>query len=335
MRITVFSTQAHDRQFLQQANADGRHALVFVEARLEAASAALAAGSQAVCAFVNDRLDAATLGALHAQGIRLVLLRCAGFNQVDLAAAAALGMVVGRVPEYSPHAVAEHAVALLLTLNRKIHRAHARVREGNFSLDGLLGFDLHGSTVGVVGTGKIGGCFARIMAAFGCRVLAFDPAPDAGLAACGVRYVALADLLGESDIVSLHCPLNPATQHLINARTLGLMKPGALLVNTSRGGVVDTKALITALKRRQLGGLALDVYEEEADLFFRDLSADVMQDDVFARLLTFPNVLITGHQGFFTVQALTAIATTTLGNADAFERDGRALHPVVLVPSQA
>lgn len=328
MWITVFSTQPHDRRFLEAANASRGHRLVFVESRLEAGSAALAAGSGAVCAFVNDRLDAATLEALRGLSVRLVLLRCAGFNQVDLAAAERLGLAVARVPEYSPHAVAEHAVALLLALNRKIHRAYARVREGNFALDGLLGFDLHGSTVGVVGTGKIGGCFARIMLAFGCRVLAHDPAPDPALQAAGVVYAPLGELWARSDVLSLHCPLTPATHHLVDATALQAMKPEVLIVNTSRGGVVDTRALIAALKRKRIGGLALDVYEEEGDLFFRDLSADVMQDDVFARLLTFPNVLVTGHQGFFTRQALDAIAETTLDNASAFERDGRPLHGV-------
>lgn len=330
MRISVFSSQRYDREFLEAANTAGRHVLHFLDARLEPGTATLAAGSEAVCAFVNDRLDADTLAALHALGIRLVLLRCAGFNQVDLGAAARLGLAVARVPEYSPHAVAEHAVALLLALNRKIHRAHARVREGNFALDGLLGFDLHGSTVGVVGTGKIGGCFARILLAFGARVLAFDPAPDPALASAGVHYAELPTLFAESDVLSLHCPLTPATRHLIDDAALRAMKPGALLVNTSRGAVVDTRALIAALKRRQLGGLALDVYEEEADLFFQDHSAEVLQDDVFARLLTFPNVLITGHQGFFTVQALKAIAETTLANAEAFEARGVPLHPVAL-----
>lgn len=328
MRIAVYSARSYDRQFLTQANADGRHALTFLDARLDASTAAAAAGAQAVCAFVNDHLDRAALEALHALGVRLVLLRSAGFNHVDLAAAAALGLAVARVPEYSPHAVAEHTVALILTLNRKIHRAHARVREGNFALEGLLGFDLHGSTVGVVGTGKIGGRFARIMSAFGCRILACDPQRDAEIDALGAEYVALPELLSASDIVSLHCPLTPSTRHLIDARALARMKPGAMLVNTSRGAVLDTRAVIASLKRGHLGGLGLDVYEEEADLFFRDLSDEVLQDDVFARLLTFPNVLITGHQGFFTAQAMSAIAQTTLDNADAFARDGRPLHPV-------
>jgi D-lactate dehydrogenase len=328
MRIVVYSARSYDRRFLEQANADGRHTLSFLEARLESATAVASDGAQAVCAFVNDCLDADVLRRLHAQGVRLILLRSAGFNHVDLVAAADLGLCVARVPEYSPYAVAEHTVALILTLNRKIHRAHARVREGNFALEGLLGFDLRASTVGVIGTGKIGGCFARIMAAFGCRLLACDPQSNPDVLALGAEYVTLPELLAASDVVSLHCPLTPATRHLIDAPALARMKPGAMLVNTSRGAVVDTRAVVAALKRGQLGGLALDVYEEEGDLFFRDLSDDVLQDDVFARLLTFPNVLITGHQGFFTVQAMTAIAETTLDNADAFARDGRPAHPV-------
>jgi D-lactate dehydrogenase len=328
MRIVVYSTRPYDRQFLSQANADGRHELVFLEARLDASTTATAAGAQAVCAFVNDRLDAPALQALHALGVRLLLLRSAGFNHVDLHAAARLGVAVGRVPEYSPHAVAEHTAALVLTLNRKIHRAHARVREGNFQLEGLLGFDLHGSTVGVVGTGRIGRCFARIMAGFGCRILAFDPVPHDEIAALGGRYSELPEMLAASDIVSLHCPLTPATRHLIDAPALARMRRGAMLINTSRGAVVDTRAAIDALKSGHLGSLGLDVYEEEGDLFFRDLSAEVLQDDVFARLLTFPNVVITGHQAFFTTQALTAIAEITLANADAFAATGAPLHAV-------
>jgi D-lactate dehydrogenase len=326
MRVAVFSTRPYDRRFL--AAAGGGHAWRFLEARLDADSAAAAEGCDAVCAFVNDRLDAPTLERLHLLGVRLVALRCAGFNQVDLVAAAALGVAVGRVPEYSPHAVAEHTVALVLTLNRKIHRAHARVREGNFALDGLLGFDLHGRTVGVIGTGKIGACFVRIMAGFGCRVLAHDPRPDPACQALGARYVPLAELLAASDIVSLHCPLTPATHHLVDAAALAAMKPGAMLVNTSRGAVIDTPAVVAALKVGVLGSLGIDVYEEEADLFFRDLSDEVLLDDVLARLLTFPNVVVTGHQAFFTEDALAAIAATTVANLDAFEAGGRPAHPV-------
>lgn len=328
MRVTVYSTKPYDRRFLDEANAAGHHQLAYHEARLDAATAATAAGSQAVCAFVNDQVDQPALQALHGLGVRLVALRSAGFNNVDLEAAARLGIAVGRVPEYSPHAVAEHTAALVLTLNRKIHRAHARVREGNFALEGLLGFDLHGRTVGVVGTGKIGECFLRIMAGFGCRLLASDPAVNPACEALGARYVPLPELLAESDIVSLHCPLTPQTHHLIGEAALARMKPGAMLVNTSRGAVIDTRAVIRALKSGRLGSLGIDVYEEEASLFFRDLSADVIRDDVFARLLTFPNVLVTGHQGFFTADALAAIAATTIANLDRFAAHGQPLHPV-------
>lgn len=328
MHVVTYSTKAYDRRFLDAANADGRHRFTYLEARLETATVAAAEGAQAVCAFVNDCLDAQVLAALAQRGVRLVALRSAGFNHVDLEAAAAHGIAVGRVPEYSPYAVAEHTAALVLTLNRKIHRAHARVREGNFALEGLLGFDLHGRVAGVVGTGKIGLAFCRIMRGFGCEVLAFDPSPRPEEEAPGVRYVALDELLARSDVVSLHCPLTPATHHLIDAPALASMKPGAMLVNTSRGAVIDTRAVIAALKSGHLGSLGLDVYEEEADLFFRDLSGQVLHDDVFARLLTFPNVVITGHQAFFTEDALRAIAATTLANLDAFAREGRPLHAV-------
>lgn len=328
MRIAVYSTKSYDRRFLDEANAAGRHELAYLEPRLDATTAVAAAGCTAVCAFVNDQLNAGVLQTLQDLGIRMVALRSAGFNNVDLAAAARLGIAVGRVPEYSPYAVAEHTAALVLTLNRKIHRAHARVREGNFALEGLLGFDLHGRTVGVVGTGKIGAAFCRIMAGFGCEVLAFDPAPSPEVLAAGVRYVPLPELLARSDVISLHCPLTPATHHLIDAAALARMKHGAMLVNTSRGAVVDTRAVIAALKSGALGSLGLDVYEEEADLFFRDLSGEVLHDDVFARLLTFPNVVVTGHQAFFTEDALRAIAATTIANLDAFAAGGRPLHPV-------
>jgi len=333
MRVAVFSTRPYDREFLERARlaASPDAQFDYLEARLDLSTVAAAAGAQAVCAFVNDSLDARVLTRLQQLGVRLILLRCAGFNQVDLKAAADLGLAVGRVPEYSPYAVAEHTVALLLTLNRKIHRAHARVREGNFALDGLLGFDLHGRTVGVVGTGRIGSSFARIMNGFGCRLLGFDPQPDPACEQLGMAYVPLADLLAQSDVVSLHCPLTPGTRHLIDAAALAGMRHGAMLLNTSRGALLDTGAAIAALKTGQLGSLGLDVYEEEAALFFRDLSSAALQDDVFARLLTFPNVVITGHQGFFTADALTAIAETTLANLQSFERSGRPLHAVNLI----
>ncbi|HKU95703.1 MAG TPA: 2-hydroxyacid dehydrogenase [Vineibacter sp.] len=328
MRVVVYSTKPYDRRFLDTANTGAGHDLVYLEPRLMLSTAVAAAGAPVVCAFVNDVLGARELAALAEQGTRLVALRCAGFNNVDLAAARDLGMTVARVPEYSPHAVAEHAVALILALNRKLHRAHARVREGNFDLDGLLGFDLFNATVGIIGTGKIGAALVRIMRGFGCRVLVHDVKPDSGCEAAGARYVTLETLLATADIVSLHCPLTPATHHMINTKTLAQMKPGVMLINTSRGAVIDTRAVIDGLKSGQIGSLGLDVYEEEAELFFRDLSQSVIQDDLFARLLTFPNVLITGHQAFFTREALSGIAETTIGNITAFERTGRALHEV-------
>jgi D-lactate dehydrogenase len=326
MRVAVFSAKPYDRQFLAAAGAG--HDFTWIESRLDAQTARLAEGHEAACLFVNDRADAAALGVLAAGGVRFLALRSAGFNHVDLAAAARLGIGIGRVPAYSPEAVAEHAVALILALNRRIHRAYARVREGNFALEGLLGFDLHGKTVGLVGTGQIGLAFARIMAGFGCRLLGFDPQPSPQAPALGLEYLPLDDLLARSDIVSLHCPLTPGTRHLIDAAALARMKRGAMLVNTSRGGILDTAAVIEALKSGQLGHLGLDVYEEEEKLFFEDLSATVIADDVFARLLTFPNVLITGHQGFFTAEAMRAIAETTVANIDAFARSGEAKFPV-------
>ncbi|MEW5931112.1 MAG: 2-hydroxyacid dehydrogenase [Gemmatimonadota bacterium] len=320
MRIAVFSTKRYDRESLAAANERHGHELAYLEPRLTPETAPLARGYPAVCAFVNDVLSAEVLRTLAEGGTRMLALRSAGFNNVDLRAAEELGMVVARVPAYSPHAVAEHAVALILALDRKIHRAYNRVREGNFSLDGLLGFDLHGRAVGIVGTGKIGEAFARIMAGFGCRLLAVDPFPRAEVEALGARYVALEELFAESDVIALHTPLTPETHHVIDAAALARMKPGVMLINTGRGALVDTPAVIDALKCGRIGALGLDVYEEEADLFFEDHSGDVITDDVFARLLTFPNVLVTAHQGFFTEEALRAIAETTLGNVSAFER---------------
>lgn len=324
----MFSTKAYDREFLEAANASHRHELVFLEPRLTPETAALAEGFPAVCAFVNDRLDAEVLRHLAGAGTHLVVLRSAGFNHVDLVAAARLGITVARVPSYSPEAVAEHAVALILALARRMHRAYNRVREGNFSLEGLLGTELHGRTVGTVGTGRIGGAFARIMAGFGCRLLAVDTHPDPDCLALGVGYVALDELLGASDVIALHAPLTPETHHLIDAAALSKVKRGVILVNTSRGALVDTRAVIEALKDGTIGMLGLDVYEEEADLFFRDLSHEVIRDDVFTRLLTFPNVLITAHQAFFTEDAMRSIAETTLGNVTAFDRGEGTLHQV-------
>jgi D-lactate dehydrogenase len=326
MKIALFSAKRYDRLSFDAAlPAHPGLSLTHLEPRLDVASAVLAAGFDAVCAFVNDDLSAPVLAQLQAQGVRLVLLRCAGFNQVDLKAAQALGLTVARVPEYSPHAVAEHTLALLLTLIRRTHRAHNRVREANFELDGLLGFDLHGKSVGVIGTGRIGRCVVKIFQGLGCEVLVHDPFPHPDVTA---RYVPLDDLLAASKVVMLQCPLNAATHHLINAERLARMPRGSVLVNTSRGAVVDTKAVIGALKAGHLGGLAIDVYEEEAALFFENHSDEVLTDDVFARLLTFPNVLITAHQAFFTEEALTAIADVTLRNARGFHDRGEPLHRV-------
>lgn len=328
MRICVFSTKPYDRTFLTEADAEARHELTFLEPRLSAETAKLAADADAVCIFVNDVADAKTLAILKEQGVKLIALRCAGFNNVDLSAAQDLGIAVARVPAYSPHAVAEHTLALILGLNRHIHRAYNRVREGNFSLDGLLGFDLNGKTVGVVGTGKIGECVLRILQGFGCRLLAHDPYPNPDCEALGARYVGLEEMFETSDIVSLHCPLTPQTRHVVDDALLARAKPGLMLINTGRGALIDTPAVINGLKNGQLGSLGVDVYEEEADLFFEDLSNTVLHDDVFARLLTFPNVLITGHQGFFTHEALSAIAATTIANITAFEQSGAAIHAV-------
>lgn len=317
MRVVVFSTKPHDRQFLTAANA-GRHELVFLEARLLPETAALAAGAQAACLFVHDHADAAVLAAFAALGVKHVALRCAGFNNVDLAAAARHGITVARVPAYSPHGVAEHAVALFLTLNRRVHRAYNRVRDGNFALEGLLGFDVHGKTVGVVGTGKIGACFAQVMRGFGCRVLAFDVARNPAAEALGVEYVTLEQLFAQSHVISLHCPLTPQTHHLINAAALAQMRDGVFIINTGRGPLIDTGAVIEALKSGKLGALALDVYEEEEGVFYEDHSGGILADDQLARLLTFPNVLVTSHQAFFTREAVGAIAATTVGNLDDF-----------------
>ncbi len=334
MKVAVFSTKPYDRRFLEAANADHRHELVFFEPRLTCDTTVLAAEFPAVCAFVNDQLDEKTLKCLAEQGIRLIALRSAGFNNVDLEAASELGMTVVRVPAYSPYAVAEHTIGLILTLNRKIHRAYNRVREGNFSLDGLLGFDLYGRTVGIIGTGKIGVIVGQILKGFGCQLLVYDVYRNPDCEALGAKYVELPELFAASDIITLHCPLIPETYHLINAQAVEQMKQGVMLINTSRGALIDTQAVIDALKSRKIGYLGLDVYEQESDLFFEDLSEDVIQDDVFERLLTFPNVLITGHQAFFTENALKKIAQTTLSNITDFEQ-GRPCQNIVSVEQRA
>ena len=322
MKVACFSTKAYERHYLQEANTEFGHSLVFHEAHLNPQTTALLQGEPSVCLFVNDQADEAVLEKLKVQGVGHVALRCAGFNNVDLDAARSAGIRVTRVPAYSPHAVAEHTLALALSLNRKTHRAYNRVKEHNFSIEGLMGFDMYGKTVGLVGTGKIGLETARIFKGMGCEVLGYDPQPSQEGRDIGVSYTNLATLLKEADIISLHCPLNPDSHHLINADTIDQMKPGVMLLNTSRGAIVDTKAVIQGLKTGKIGYLGIDVYEEEGDLFFEDLSNQVIQDDVFARLQTFPNVLITSHQAFFTHEAMQNIAQTTLENIHQFEQGG-------------
>jgi D-lactate dehydrogenase len=322
-RVAVFDAKPYDRRWFERQAGDDL-AFDYFEARLGPDTARLAAGYSIACAFVNDDLSEPVLEKLAAGGVELVALRCAGFNNVDLEAARRFGISVVRVPAYSPHAVAEHAAAMILALNRKIHRAHQRVREGNFSLAGLEGFDLHGRTAGVVGLGKIGRCLADILRGFGMDVLGYDARPDREYAArSGVRYVELDDLFARADLVSLHAPLTPETHHLIDDERIRSMKRGVLVINTSRGALVDTAALIEGLKSGQLGGAGLDVYEEESEYFFEDRSDDVIADDLLARLLTFPNVLVTSHQAFLTVDALEAIAETTAASVREFLAGGR------------
>ncbi len=318
MKVAVFSSKSYDQKFLEAANRNYNHELVFFEPRLTPTTTILATGFPAVCLFVNDQGDGTVLKALAENGTRLIALRCAGYNQIDLQTAKELGITVVRVPAYSPYAVAEHAIGLILTLNRKLHRAYQRVREDNFSLEGLLGFDLYGKTVGIIGTGKIGAIVANILHGFGCKLLAYDLYPNPHCQELGVKYVQLPELYPAADIITLHCPLTPETHHLIDAQALGMMKQGVMLINTSRGPLLNATAAIAALKSGKIGYLGLDVYEGESNLFFEDLSTAVVQDDVFQRLLTFPNVVITGHQAFFTDTALENIAETTLANIRDF-----------------
>jgi len=312
MKVAIFSTHTYDKQFFNLVNASFNHELVYLEPALNEKTAVLAAGCNAVCVFVNDIVDAATLNVLDNSGITVIVLRCAGFNQVDLEAAKNLGIKVFRVPSYSPEAVAEHAVAMIMTLNRKTHKAYNRIREGNFSLERLIGFNLHGKTAGLIGLGQIGLAFAKIMNGFGCKIIAFDPvvktAPDY------IQLVDYATLIATSDLISIHCPLNEHTRHLINQQSFDQMKEGVMLINTSRGAILDTSAAIEALKQGKLGYLGIDVYEQEDKLFFRDLSESLIEDEQILRLMSFSNVLVTAHQGFFTNEALTEIATTTLQN---------------------
>jgi D-lactate dehydrogenase len=319
MRAAVFSTKTYDREFLSRAADRSGHELVFFEPRLTAETAVLARGFSAICSFVNDYLNAVVVATLAAGGTKFIALRCAGYNQVDLAACQKAALRVARVPAYSPYAVAEHAVGMMLALNRKYHKAYSRVREGNFAIDSLLGFDMHGKTAGVIGTGKIGAVTAGILAGLGCRLLFFDVREDPACRSIG-QYVPLDELWRTADIITLHCPLTRETHHLVCQAAIERMKPGVMLINTSRGALVDTAAVIAGLKSGQIGYLGLDVYEEEAELFFEDHSGHVIQDDVFMRLATFPNVLITAHQAFFTRNALEEIARVTMANLTAFER---------------
>lgn len=329
MKLAVFSAKPYDKKYLSAA-APEYFEITYHDESLTKKTAALLSDGEAdgVCAFVNDQLPAEVLEALHSKGVGAVLMRCAGFNNVDLDRAEELGLFVANVPAYSPEAVAEFAVALIQTLNRKTHRAYNRVREGNFALDGLLGRTLHGKTVGLIGTGRIGVAFARIMKGFGCRVLAYDPYPSKYFEEYG-EYTTLEDLIPQSDVISLHCPLTDQTRHIINPDTLALLKPGAILVNTSRGGLVDTPAVIEALKTRKLAGLALDVYEGEGALFYDDHSGEIIQDDELMRLMTFPNVVVCGHQAFFTEEALTEIAECTVRNLEDFHQGNECKNALV------
>jgi len=314
MHVGFFSIQTYDIPFFDEANHVSKHQLTYSETRLSEETVSLAQNFDAVCVFVNDQLNRSVLTKLKENNIHLIALRCAGFNNVDIDAANELEINVVRVPRYSPYAVAEHTVGLMLSLNRKIHRSYSRVKESNFSLNGLLGFDMYGKTIGIIGTGFIGSITAKILAGFGVKLIAYDIKTDPECEKLGVEYASLDELYARSDIITLHCPLTPDTHHLISTSSLNKMKDGVMLINTSRGAVLDTHATIDALKSGKLGYLGLDVYEQEGDLFFKDLSDQVIQDDVFERLLTFPNVLVTAHQGFFTKEAMQNIATTTLEN---------------------
>ena len=317
MRIDFFSAQQYDRRFLERANEHHGFEMVFTELPLNADTARLANGAEVICAFVNDTLDAPCLQTLAEADVQIIAMRCAGFNNVDVPEAKRLGMSVVTVPGYSPEAVAEHTLALILTLNRNTHRAYARVREGDFNLKGLMGFNINGRTVGLVGTGRIGVATARVLSGLGVELLGFDVYENPAFKALGGRYVELDDLYAQSDIISLHCPLTDANHYMINAESIARMKDGVMLVNTSRGGLIDTEAVVEALKSRKVGHLALDVYEQESDIFFRDLSDEILADDMLSRLLTFPHVLITGHQGFLTEEAMIQIAEVTLANVAA------------------
>lgn len=329
MKVAFFDVHEFEREVFECENKNFRHQITYFACRLTSQSADIAKGHDVVCSFVNDHLDSEALSQLKNNGIRLIALRSAGFNHVDLTAAARVELPVVRVPEYSPYAVAEHAVALILTLNRKIHRAYTRVRELNFSLEGLVGFDMKGKTVGVIGTGRIGNVIIKILNGFGCRILAYDLIPNQELIRTQLaEYVDLERIYRESDIISLHVPLTPKTHHMIDASAIDMMKKNVLIINTGRGALIETRALIDALKKHKIGGAGLDVYEEEEGVFFNDLSAKGIDDDLLARLLTFPNVVITSHQAFLTKEAITNIAVTTLGNISQFERGEKLVNVV-------
>lgn len=318
MKITFFSTQPYDKIAFSKCNENFGFEFEFYETHLGPHIVNVIDNTNAVCVFVNDKVNAEVIKTLAEKGVKTIALRCAGFNNVDLEAAKSNGINVCRVPAYSPEAVAEHAVAMILTLNRKTHKAYNRVREQNFSLNSLLGFNLYQKTIGVIGTGNIGKAFCKIMLGFGCRVIAFDLIANKDLEAMGVEFLPLMDVLKQADIISLHCPLMEQTHHIINKETIAMMKKNVMLINTSRGGLIDTKAVIDALKSKQIGYLGIDVYEQEEKLFFRDLSANIIEDDTIQRLTSFPNVLVTAHQAFFTEEALSQIANTTLTNIREF-----------------
>jgi D-lactate dehydrogenase len=328
MKIAVFSTKSYDRQYFDKFSQHYQHELTYFDAPFHSATVGLANGFEAICVFVNDKIDREMLQKMATNGIKIIALRCAGFNNVDIAAAQEYGVRVVRVPAYSPQAVAEHALALILTLNRKTHKAYNRVRESNFSLENLIGFNLYQKTVGVIGTGQIGTAFCEIMLGFGCKIIATDVKESDYLKSKGVVYQSLDAILRESDIISLHCPLMPQTHYLLGAAEFAKMKKGVMLINTSRGALINTAEAIKALKNKHLGYLGLDVYEQEEHLFFKDLSESIIQDDVIARLMSFPNVLITAHQGFLTEEALTQIAQTTLQSLQDFEQGKTLKHEV-------
>ncbi|MFQ3198424.1 MAG: D-lactate dehydrogenase [Paraglaciecola sp.] len=322
MKIAFFNTKPYDQQYFDKLNQTHGHEIRYLTPHLNLESTALVNDEQVVCAFINDSLDAEVLNVLQQKGVTLIALRSAGFNHVDLLAAKQLNLPVVRVPAYSPYAVAEHAAGLLLCLNRKLNRAYNRVREGDFSLHNLMGFDLHGKTVGIIGTGKIGQAFNKIMQGFGCHVIAYDNTQYQECIDTGVEYVSLDTLFSQASIISLHCPLTPETAHMINEQSLAKMQDNVTIINTSRGKLIDTKAIIAALKTGKVGLLGLDVYEEEEALFFEDFSSSVIKDDQLARLLTFPNVIVTSHQAFFTCEAMEQIAQVTLSNITEFEKNG-------------